>query len=255
MKLKDKVALVTGGSSGIGTAISVLFAKEGAKVAVVASSDLKKAQAVVDEIAAAGGSAQAFTADITKASNVEALVKKVKDAFGGIDVLVNSAGVFYPTPAGETKAADGDRMIDINLRGLFYMINAVVPLLKERGGGKIVNMSSVAGVMGFGNYAIYCATKAGVAHMTKALALELAPSGINVNAIAPGNTATPMNEDIRTDPELKPVYDYMASRTPSGRTYSEAEEMAGIALLLASEDGRALHGATIVADEGLSAGL
>lgn len=255
MKLKDKVALVTGGSSGIGTAISLLFAKEGAKVAVVANSDLKKAQTVVDEITVAGGSAQAFTSDITKASNVEALVKKVKDAFGGIDILVNSAGVFYPTPAGETKAADSDRMIDINLRGLFYAVNAVVPLMKARGSGKIINMSSVAGVMGFGTYAIYCATKAGVAHMTKALALELAPHGINVNAIAPGNTATPMNEDIRTDPELKPVYDYMASRTPSARTYSTAEEMAGIALLLASEDGRAMHGTTIVSDEGLSAGL
>ncbi len=255
MKLTDKVALVTGGSSGIGAAISQLFAKEGAKVAVVASSDLAKAQAVVDDITGAGGSAQAFATDITKASNVEALVKQVTDAFGGIDILVNSAGVFYPTPAGGTETADGDRMIDINLRALFYMVNAVAPILKERGGGKIINMSSVAGVMGFGTYAIYCATKAGVAHMTKALALELAPSGINVNAIAPGNTATPMNEDIRTDPELKEVYDYMASRTPSGRTYSPAEEMAGIALLLASEDGRALHGATIVADEGISLGL
>lgn len=255
MKLSDKVALVTGGSSGIGAAISLLFAKEGAKVAVVASSDLKKAQAVVDDITAAGGAAQAFASDITNASNVEALVVQVKDAFGGIDILVNSAGVFYPTPAGETKAADGDRMIDINLRGLFYMVNAVVPLLKERGGGKIVNMSSVAGIMGFGTYAVYCATKAGVAHMTKALALELAPHRINVNAIAPGNTATPMNEDIRTDPELKQVYEYMESRTPSSRTFSTPEEMAGIALLLASEDGRALHGTTIVADEGISAGL
>jgi 3-oxoacyl-[acyl-carrier protein] reductase len=109
--------------------------------------------------------------------------------------------------------------------------------------------------MGMPGYGLYCATKAAIVNLTKALAIELAPQNINVNAIAPGNTSTPMNEDIRTDPEMKPVYEFMESRTPSNRVYSTAEEMAGVALLLASEDGRAMHGSTVVIDEGVSAGM
>lgn len=255
MTLNGKRALVAGGSSGIGAAIARLFAANGAHVAVVASSDKFKAQIVLDEIATAGGSAQAFAADISQTGEVDRLVGEVAAALGGVDILVNAAGVFYPTPTGETPEADYDRMMDLNLKGAFYLIGAVVPHMKSAGGGKIVNISSVAGSMGLGGYAVYCAAKAGVDMMTRALAIELAPHDINVNAIAPGNTATPMNEDIRTDPEFKPFLDAMAANTPATRIYSTPEDMAGIALLLASDAGRALHGSIILADEGFSAGM
>ncbi len=146
-------------------------------------------------------------------------------------------------------------MIDINMKGTWNMISAVVPVMKENGSGKIVNFASVAGVMGLGGYALYCATKSAIIMMTRALANELAPSGINVNCVAPGNTASPMNEDIRTNPELKPFLDVMAARTPSGHTYSTVDEMANVARFLVSEDSRAMHGSCVLADEGFSAGM
>ena len=176
--------------------------------------------------------------------------------FGRIDILVNAAGVFYPTPAGETKTADMNRMVDTNLKGTWNVVNAVVPHMKKQGAGNIVNMASVAGQLAIPAYPVYCATKAGIIMMTKALSVELARAGIHVNAIAPGNTETPMNADIRTDPALKPVLDFMAMLTPSGRTYSTADEMANVALFLASPvTGKPMHGTVITPDEGFSAGL
>ena len=121
--------------------------------------------------------------------------------------------------------------------------------------GKIINIASVAGVMGIGGYAMYCATKAGIVMLTRALACELAPHGININAIAPGNTATPMNADIRTDAAFEPMLQAMAARTPSGRVYSTPVEMAAMAAFLAGDDARAMHGSTVLMDEGFSAGL
>jgi len=255
VKLSGKYALVTGGSQGIGETIAQGLAAEGATVAVVASSNVAKAKVVADKIVASGGKAKPYACDVRDAAAAAGLVKQVLTDFGQINILVNSAGVFYPTPAGETKEADFDRMVDINLKGTWNMINNVAPSMKERKAGKIVNIASVAGTLGIGTYAIYCATKAGIIMMTRALACELAPLGINVNCVAPGNTATPMNEDIRTNPEFKPMLDFMASRTPSGRTYSNPEEIAGIAVFLASDSARAMHGSCVLADEGFSAGL
>lgn len=252
MKLANKVALITGASQGMGEAIATRFAKEGASVAVIASSSIGKAQAVADKL---GKPARAYACDVRSTENVDKLVAQVTKDFGRIDILVNAAGVFYPTPVGATDVADLDRMVDINLKGTWKMVNAVGPVMKAQKHGKILNIASVAGVMGLGTYAMYCATKAGIIMLTRALACELAPHGINVNSIAPGNTATPMNENIRTQPEFKEFLDFMAAKTPSGRTYSEASDMANIALLLCSADGLAMHGTNILADEGFSAGL
>lgn len=252
MKLANKVALITGASQGMGEAIATRFAKEGASVAVVASSSLAKAQVVADKL---GKPARAYACDVRSTEDVDKLVAQVTKDFGRIDILVNAAGVFYPTPVGATDVADLDRMVDINLKGTWKMVNAVGPVMKAQKHGKILNIASVAGVMGLGTYAMYCATKAGIIMLTRALACELAPHGINVNSIAPGNTATPMNENIRTQPEFKEFLDFMAAKTPSGRTYSEASDMANIALLLCSADGLAMHGTNILADEGFSAGL
>ena len=209
---------------------------------------------MAERIQASGGVAKPFVADVCDVSAVRSLVEAVMTEFGRIDILVNSARVFYQAPIGETSESDYDRMMDINVKGTFFMIDAVAPIMIKQGSGKIINMSSVLGAMGMGTYAIYCATKAAVNYMTKALAIELAPHNIAVNAILPGNTATPMNENIRSQPEFKPLLDIMGSRTPSNRTYSDPEDMAAAALFIASEENRAMYGALLALDEGFSLG-
>lgn len=255
MQLKDKVALVTGASSGIGECVSKMFAAEGAKVGVVASSKIERAQVVVDAIEQAGGTGKAFTANVTSTSSVASLIQQTEESLGKIDILVNCAGVFVPTPVGEMAEADIDNTVDINLKGTIHMINAVAPGMKERRSGKIVNISSIAGVIGIGTYGVYCATKAGIIYLTKSLACELAPFDINVNCIAPGNTATPINSDIRNDPEKKAVLDYMTALTPSNQIYSTPDDIAGAALFLSTKSGRAMHGSVMQLDEGICAGL
>jgi 3-oxoacyl-[acyl-carrier protein] reductase len=250
-----KVAIVTGGSSGIGAAIAKRIAREKVKVNVVASSDRSKAEKIAREIRDDGGSASARVANLCDPAAVSTLFSEVVQEDGGLDILVNSAGVFKPTPMGEMDFRTADQMIDVNLRGTILTINAAVPLLKARGGGKIVNIASTAAVLGIRNYSVYCATKAAISMLTRSLALDLASFGININAIAPGNTATPMNEDIRTDPGLASVLETMKLATPSKRVYSDPEEMAELVWYLAGPAARAMHGSTVLIDEGLAAGI
>jgi 3-oxoacyl-[acyl-carrier protein] reductase len=255
MRLQGRTALITGASQGIGEATALCFAGEGARIGVLASKSKAKAQMVVDKIAAAGGVARPYVGNVADGAQMAAVVAEVVADLGPIDILVNSAGVFTPTPAGETDQSVYDLIMDTNLKGTWNLIDQVVPAMKSRKNGKIINIASVAGIMGIGGYAVYCASKAGIVLLTRALACELAPFGINVNCIAPGNTATPMNEDIRTKPELKGFLDAMAARTPSGRTYSTAEDIAAAALFLASGESRAMHGSCLLVDEGFSAGI
>lgn len=253
MTLMGRAALVTGGSQGIGEAIVRRLAADGVTVGVVASTDVAKARAVCAELPSDRG--VPYACDVRDTAAVSALIARAQQDLGRIDILVNSAGVFYPTPAGSTDEASYDRMMDINVKGTWACINAVAPAMKAQRKGWIVNIGSVVAAMGFGGYAVYCASKAAIVMMTRALAIELAPHGINVNCLSPGNTATPMNEDIRTRPELKPMLDAMAARTPSGQTYSSAEDMANIVAFMVSDAARSLHGINILADEGFSAGL
>lgn len=251
MKLGKKVAIVSGGSQGIGEAIARRYAGEGAHVAVVSSSSLPKAQAVVDDIRAAGGVARAYVCDVRHTGQVAQLFADTERDFGPVDILVNAAGVFYPTPAGATSEDDFDRMVDVNLKGSWNMIGAAVPPMKARRVGKIICMASVASVYGVAPFSVYCATKAAIVQMVRALALELAPHDVQINAIAPGNTATPMNQALRRDPARVSA---IAADTPSGRAFSEVDDIAAIALFLASEDSRAMHGSCLLADEGISCG-
>lgn len=255
MRLKDSIALVTGGTQGIGRAVAERLASEGATVIAIASRDVSRSTAVARDIRDHGGLADAEVGDVTDRSSTRALVERVLARHGRVDVLVNCAGVFVPTPAGERTDDSVDRTIATNLVGTFTMIDAVVPSMKARSTGRIINFASVAGFMGVSGYSVYCATKAGIVMMTRALACELAPYGIRVNAIAPGNTATPMNEAIRTDAAYVAMLQAMAARTPSGRTYSTPGEMAAMVAFLASDEARPMHGATVLMDEGFSAGM
>lgn len=251
MKLVQKVAIVSGGSQGIGEAIARLYAREGARVAVVSSSSLSKAQGVVDGISAAGGIARAYVCDVRDRAQVATLFADAARDLGPVDILLNAAGVFYPTPAGATPDEDFDRMVDINLKGTWNMISGAVPEMKNRHAGKIICMASVASVYGVAPFALYCATKAAIVQMVRALALELAPHGVQINAIAPGNTASPMNQALRSDPLRVAA---IAADTPSGRAFSDVDDIASVALFLASEDSRAMHGTCLLADEGISCG-
>ncbi len=255
MRFENKVAFITGSSSGIGAAAARLFAAEGALVAVVASGNLAKAEAVAGEISLAGGRAWPCVLDVRDAGAVTSVLDQAEAELGPIDILVNSAGVYYPTPIGATTVDELDRMVDINLKGSFNTINAMAPRMQERRSGKIVNLSSVAALTGVRERSLYCATKAAIAQMTKALARELAPFDININAIAPGNTATPMNIEVRTSPEKRDYYEGFKAITPSNTTFSEPEELARLILFLASEEARAMHGALLVMDEGVSTGI
>lgn len=248
MKLAGKIALVTGGSQGIGEAISRRFADEGAAVAIVARR-LDAADAVARDIVARGGNAKAFSADCSKIADIRRVVGEVVDHFGGIDVVVSNAGTFLTVSIEDTTEEIWDAQLDLNLKGTFFLVQAVAPHLEKRGGGKIVLTSSIAGVRGFVNCPAYCASKGGVVNLTKALAIELAPKKININTIAPGNTETPINAHLR-GPENAEYMKLMSDRTPTGRAFIRADELSGVAVFLASDDASAMHGTVVVVDDG-----
>ena len=206
-------------------------------------------------IRAAGGKASAHVADVRDAKHVAEAVAEAVAAHGPIDILINSAGVFPPTPAADTHEDVYDKVMDVNVKGTWNTICAIAPSMRARKTGWIVNISSVLGTMALANYAVYCASKAAVNMLTRSLAIEFGREGVHVNCIAPGNTATPMNENLRTEAQYKGFVDMMGARTPSGRTYSLPEEMAAMALYLACEDSKPVHGAIMVMDEGFSLGV
>ena len=152
---------------------------------MVASSRIEKAEAVVRELSEQGGRGKSFVADIAQAEEIPRLVEEFLHQFKTIDILVNSAGVYYPTVIGSLPEAEFDRMVAVNLKGLYYTIDAVAPIMMKRGSGKIINIASVAGIVGSKDFGLYCAVKAGVIALTKSLALQLAPFKVNINAVAP----------------------------------------------------------------------
>ncbi len=250
MKLKNKVAIVTGGSRGIGACISKRLAAEGAIVAVVARSKKPEADAVVETIKSDGGKACVHMIDLSTPANCQQLVDQVIKELGRVDILVNNAGIFTPTPIEETTEEIWDQQLDINLKSAFFLSKAVLADMKPRANGKIINITSIAGVGGFPNSAAYCASKGGLVNMTKAMCLEVAKFGINVNAVAPGNIKTDINALLR---EVEGYDDKNASLTPNGVGHLDPEELTGAVVFLASDDANSVHGVNLLVDGGWAA--
>ena len=250
MKLDGKIAIVTGGSRGIGACIARRYGREGAVVAVVANIRRDRAEAVVAEIEAAGGRAAAFVADIGVVAECERLAREVIAAFATVDILVNNAGIFMPKPIEAVTEEDWDAQHALNLKGAFFLTKAVVPAMKAKGAGKIINISSIAGTGGFPDSSAYCASKGGLTNLTRALCLELAGAGINVNTLSPGNIATDMNAAFRASEG----YDArQAALTPAGVGHMDPEQLTGAAVFLASADSDSVHGVDLLVDNGWAA--
>jgi len=236
---------VTGSGRGIGKSTALELAKEGAKV-VVSDIDIKECQNVCNEIKKIGSDAIAVKCDISKKSDVDAMIKKTMQKFQKIDILINNAGVVLMKPFVEMTEKDWDFVLDINLKGVFLCTNAVVKQMIKQKSGKIISVASTAGEVGFMNTSAYCASKAGIINLTRELALELSPHNINVNAIAPGVIATKMTEDMLKDKKTKEV---LLASTPLGRV-GQPEEIGKAAVFLASDDSNFITGHTLVVDGG-----
>ncbi|MBE9114700.1 3-oxoacyl-[acyl-carrier-protein] reductase [Lusitaniella coriacea LEGE 07157] len=224
-KLNDRVAIVTGSSRGIGRAIALALAAEGASVAVNYARSSNAAEEVVAEITAAGGSAIALQGDVSNADEVDALIAQTKEKFGRIDILVNNAGITRDTLLLRMKPEDWQAVINLNLTGVFLCTKAVSKLMLKQRSGRIINIASVAGQMGNPGQANYSAAKAGVIGFTKTVAKELASRGVTVNAVAPGFITTDMTNDLQSEEILKYI--------PLGR-YGKPEEVAGMVCFLAA---------------------
>jgi NAD(P)-dependent dehydrogenase (short-subunit alcohol dehydrogenase family) len=249
MRLKDRVALITGGTSGIGEATASLFAREGACVAIT-GRNAKRGSGVVRRITQGDGEAIFLRANVSVAKDCRHVVDETVKTFGGIDILFNNAGVFYPQTAVECSEREWDEQIDVNLKGTFLMSKFVLPGMIARKRGVIINNASGWGIVGGDHAVAYCASKGGVVLMTKAMAIDHGAQGIRVNCVCPGDVETPM---LPADAKMRGLKweEYIAgcANRPLGRV-GTVEEIAKAVLFLASEDSSFMTGAALVVDGG-----
>lgn len=248
MNVKGRVAVVTGGASGIGRETALRLAREGAKVALV-DKNLEGANKVAEEIRALGGEALALETDITNLDEAHKMAKAVLDKFGQVDILANIAGGAFPSKMGSFAQSNReiwDLNINLNLFGTFNCTHAIVNHMMERKKGRIVNIASVAGMVGQATTADYAAAKGGIIAFTKSMAKELAPYGINVNCVSPAMTGT---ERVRSMPKdfLQKQIDYIHLHR-----YGQPEEIANVVVFLASDEASFVTGANYVADGGIT---
>jgi len=250
MRIKDKVALVTGGSRGIGRAICLRLATEGAKVAVVDILEQEAAQ-TAEEIKTKGSQALAIKTDVTQLDQVRACVQKIKDTWGAVDVLVNNAGWDKVEPFVDSQPATWDKVIAINLKGPINFCHAVIPQMIERGAGKIITISSDAGRVGSTGEAVYSACKAGVIGFSKTLARELARSKINVNVVCPGPTDTALLKQVTAGERGARIIEAMTKAVPF-RRLGQPEEIANAVAFFASPDADFVTGQVLSVSGGLT---
>jgi NAD(P)-dependent dehydrogenase (short-subunit alcohol dehydrogenase family) len=241
-RLDGKVAIVTGASSGIGTAIAQAMSDAGAKVVITGRDEERLARCAGDR-----AEIQPVAVDLLDAEAPARIVSEALAAFGGIDALVHSAGIFWPKPFGEAPLEELDVQWQVNVRAPYALTREALPHLGPD--SSVTFVSSIAGHVAFKNSAAYCATKGAIEQLTKALAVELSPAGIRVNAIAPGNIRTPMNEELLKAEEWERMY---LEGTPYGRI-GVVEDVAPLAVFLASDAARYIHGESILVDGGWAA--
>jgi len=243
--LADRVAIVTGGASGIGKTVAIALADYGAST-VIADLDKEAADRVISEIAERGQKAIATKVDVTNPNDVQNMVRFTLEHYGRIDILFNNAGINIRGPAETYALEDWNRLIAVNLTGMFICAQAVGKIMIKQGGGKIINTSSVSGKLGHPGNLAYAAAKHGVIGMTKVMAVEWGKHNINVNCIGPGVTRTPMTRTAFTDQQR---YEELASKVPMGRL-GEPEDLVGTVVFLASDASDYVTGQTIYVEGG-----
>jgi NAD(P)-dependent dehydrogenase (short-subunit alcohol dehydrogenase family) len=254
-RLDGKRAIVTGAGAGIGRAIALRLASEGARVAL-ADVDAAAAEGVAAEIGEAGGGSTEtliYGTDVTDSSEVGTLVSSVVSEWGGLDVIVNNAGVGVAATVVDTEEEDYDRVMEVCVRGTYLGMKHAIPAIRDSGGGSVINMSSIAALVGLNDRAIYCAAKGAILSMTRAAAIDHVSEGVRVNAIAPGTVDTPWVARITAgydDPEA--AREKMKARQPHGRLVTP-EEIAAMAAYLASDEAESVIGACMVVDGGMTA--
>ena len=246
-RIKEKVAIVTGGAQGIGQGICLRLAEEGAKVAIF-DVNLDEANKTAQDIERSGGTALALKVDVTKSAEVETAVKQVISKFGRVDILVNNAGISLVSKVADMTEDIWDRVHIVNLKGVFLCCRAVIPHMKERKYGKIVNIASILALRGSTYYAHYSATKAGVVGFTQGLAVELGPHNINVNAVGPGVIDTPM-----ADHDVAPEVRRSLQKKIPLRRIGVPQDIADAVLFLASDEASYITGQCLYVCGGLSA--
>jgi len=253
MRLEGRVALITGGTSGIGTATAMRFAREGAKVAIT-GRNTERGEKVVEDIIENGGEALFIRSDVRFADECREVVEQTLARFGKIDVLFNNAGVFHPKSVIECTEEEWDETIDSSLKGAFLMSKFVLPSMIEQGSGSIIHTSSGWGILGGDKAAAYCAAKGGLIIMAKAMAIDHGPAGIRVNCVCPGDVLTPMlPEDAARRGMSWEEYEAGAGNRPLGRI-GTADEIADAVLFLASDESSFVTGDALVVDGGGVAG-
>jgi NAD(P)-dependent dehydrogenase (short-subunit alcohol dehydrogenase family) len=250
-RLAGKVALITGGGTGIGRSIALACAREGAKVAVVGRR-LEKLQDAVAEIKAAGGEAVAIACDVSRAADAQNAIRKTADAFGKLNVLINNAGVLSVSTIEEIDEDEWDNLMAANLKGPFLMCRAALPEFRKAGGGAIVNVGSVLGLVAMKKRAAYCASKGGVTLLTKAIAVDHGHENIRANCICPSIVETDLVSELFKTPDGERAKRDRLATIPLGR-FGKPHDIAGLAVFLASDESAWLTGAAIPVDGGLTA--
>jgi NAD(P)-dependent dehydrogenase (short-subunit alcohol dehydrogenase family) len=245
-RLQGKIAIITGAGTGIGRAIALAYAREGAQIALVG----RRSEPLHDVAKQAGGSPLVLSADVSKQTHIDRVLSAVKDRFGGLNVLVNNAGVLHIGTAEQITEEQWDQTFDVNVRGLWLLSRAVLPFMRKTGGGSIVNIASVLGINGARNRASYAPSKGAVILLTKCMAIDHGAENIRVNAICPSFVETDLTADVlRKAPDPAAVRRERVAVHPIGRL-GQPEDIAGMAVYLASDESSWVTGAALAVDGG-----